>query len=695
MNLMHRLYWTAKGVGWDNVPRRLLQMFRLKSGRLRKRLAPDRFTDAAFRAACPHAEADQRELWQTRAERFFPIASADKLSSLATPSDWQRRVVEPASKAMAGEYPFFNHGAGKLGWPPDFNLDPFHDLHWPTDQHWLETARSGPPMDDLKLVWEASRFSLAYTFARAYAHDGEEKWAEAFWEMFDAWIEQNPAQLTVAWGCGQEITFRLMAMLLAACVTLKSPAATEERLYALTRFAWQSGRRIRANINYALSQKNNHGISEAVGLRTIGLLFPEFAEADAWRKSGRRLITSEVRRQIADDGSYVQNSTNYHRVMMDDLLWALRLGEINEDRLPESVYDHFARADEWLAALIDPISGRTPNYGSNDGALVLPLSACDYLDYRPVSQAAHFLLHGKRRFAPGPWDEKMLWLFGEDCLDAAAIERQRGAAWSAPVGGYYILRGAKSWLLTRCHSHRTRPGHCDMLHVDLWMRGVNVLRDGGSFMYYCDEPWRTWFKSVAAHNTIQVDGQDQMVKGPRFLWFKWTRAKLLQFETSQDGRRGSISGEHYAYRKLPGNVIHRRTIRRTGDVYVVIDQLLGDGEHDCALRWRLCAGDWRGADGVWQIDTPEGPISIFQDTPHPVRLLCGVDGERCEGWESLYYGQKQPTATLLMEGPVALPARFVTVIAPAAKQSMRHEGTSLLVETEDGSLRVNLADADG
>ena len=146
MNPIHRLYWIAKGVGWDNVPRRLLQAFRLKSGRLRKRLDPERFTDEAFRAACPHDEANQRELWQTRAERFFPIVSAKKLSSLAEPADWQRRVVEPASKALAGEYPFFNHGVGELGWPPDFNLDPFHDLHWPTDRHWLETAHSGPPI---------------------------------------------------------------------------------------------------------------------------------------------------------------------------------------------------------------------------------------------------------------------------------------------------------------------------------------------------------------------------------------------------------------------------------------------------------------------------------------------------------------------------------------------------------------------
>ena len=126
---------------------------------------------------------------------------------------WQENVSDVCDRALAGDYPYFSHSFGQLGWPPNFNRDPFHDIDWPIGEHWLGTAKSGPPRHDIKLVWEPSRFSLAYTLGRAYCRDGNELYAKSFWDMFDAWIEQNTPQMTVNWGCGQEIAFRLIAMI--------------------------------------------------------------------------------------------------------------------------------------------------------------------------------------------------------------------------------------------------------------------------------------------------------------------------------------------------------------------------------------------------------------------------------------------------------------------------------------------------
>src|SRR5215475_8461359 len=57
-----------------------------------------------------------------------------------------------------------------------------------------------------------------------------------------------------------------------------------------------------------------------------------------------------------------------------------------------------------------------PNYGSNDGSLVLPLSSCDFLDYRPALQAAHYLVHRGPCFQKGEWDEQTEWLIGTEFL---------------------------------------------------------------------------------------------------------------------------------------------------------------------------------------------------------------------------------------------------------------------------------------
>ncbi len=222
-------------------------------------------------------------------------------------------------------------------------------------------------------------------------------------------------------------------------------------------------------------QGNNHALSEAAGLYTIGLLFGEFNCARQWLDYGIKALTAEIAWQVYDDGSYVQHSTNYHRVMMDDLIWAIRLGEISGRPLPQIVYDRFARAAEWLGEMVDPATGRVANYGANDGALVLPLSCCDYLDYRPIAQAAHYLLHRRRRFKGGPWDEKMLWLFGGESLESPASPPAVGKSFEAPEGGYYVLRGAKSRVMTRCHTYRNRPSQADMLKLDnlaAWQDGT-------------------------------------------------------------------------------------------------------------------------------------------------------------------------------------------------------------------------------
>ncbi len=667
MNPLEMLWWTAKGVGWDNLPRRLLQAYRTRTGILRRHLDPENFSEQAFHAESQVAQGDQPHLWTERSKRFLPPITGKLLTKVADRNTWEKRVTTIVERAFGGEYLFFFHWYGKLGWVPDFNLDPVHDINWPTGQHWGDTSRSGPPYHDIKLVWEPSRFSLAYYFARQYVRSGDERFAQGFWEMFDAWVDQNPPELSVAWGCGQEMTFRLMGMLFAAINTLQSEAATPRRLEELSCLAWRTGKQIDININKARAQGNNHAISEAVGLWTVGTMFGEFEHARRWCERAKRILSAEVKKQIYDDGSYVQHSMNYHRVMMDDLLWICALCQRNDETLPPVIEDRLERATSWILEMIDPVSGRAPNYGANDGALVLPLSCCDYPDFRPAVQAAHYLLHRRRCFDPGPWDEKMLWLFGAESLDAPVSKPSRKRSFTAPDAGYYILRGRGAWAMTRCHTYRDRPSQADMLHLDLWYKGENVLRDGGSYMYYCESPWDSYFSSTKAHNTVEIDSVSQMTKGPRFLWFKWTRSRLLRFESSSDGRVGYFAGEHYGYKRGRDGVTHRRTICRIDDTYLVIDDIIGSGEHEVVLRWRLYPTEWEeNAPGTWTGSVAEERLSIRIYTPEQMHaeIATGRESPSPEGWESLYYGEKQPVPVLLARGRMNVPLRLLTVIGP-------------------------------
>jgi hypothetical protein len=634
MNPLHKIFWIGKGVGWDNVPRRVYQSAMIRSGALRRRMDPARFS----------VPADQRFLsddanvyanWKSRRRRFFPIPTSDQLRELVAETTWTSTVGKECERALNGHYPFFSHWTGELGWPPNFNRDPVNQIDWPVGQHWLDTARSGPPRDDIKLVWEASRFTLAYTLARHYVYTQDDKWANAFWEMFDAWRQQNPVNLSVAWGCGQEVAFRIMAVLFAALATLDSEAATPARLKDLELFCYESALRIEGNVNYARSQKNNHALSEGLGLWTIGLLFPNFPRSASWSQRGRKVLEQEIHRQLYHDGSYVQHSMSYHRVMLDNMCWAIELGRINHQELSESTVARVAAATRWIAEFIEPDTGRVPNYGANDGANVLPLSCSDYLDYRPSCQLAAKVCRIESWIPSGVWSEKSLWITGESEVVPSKVVRED--RWVAPDGGYFIMRGPQSQLMTRATSYRDRPTQCDALHVDLWYQKHNVLRDAGSFRYYhADKRLKDYFYSTAAHNTVSVEGTEQMTKGPNFLWLNWPTAQA-EFDTE---------GNLICRAEFSSNVpyTHTRTISRKQDTFTVLDAV--SGVESYSLNWRLTPHwQWQQTDTLEFVAEHEGGsfhIRIKTDEAVNARLV--------ESWESLYYGERTQVPQLVIQG---------------------------------------------
>jgi hypothetical protein len=659
MNTFVKFFWIAKGVGWDNLFRRVLHMYRVKSGSLRRRLDPKYFSDETY---CQNVSItpDEVRLSLSRCFSHFITASRFIGQLEIEQKEIHEKLLKPCQKALSGEYLFFGHWYGKVGWLPKFNYDPVHNIiYYEEGKHPSEIARSGLPRDDVKLAWETSRFSLAYYFARAYVQTNEEKWSEAFWEMFDAWIEQNPPMQTIAWACGQESTFRMMAILFAASVTLKSPAVTEKRLLNIAKFVWRTGQLIERNINYALSQKNNHGISEAIGLITAAHVLQNSSnKTNQWKQKGEQYLLREIKRQIYDDGSFVQHSMNYHRVMLDDLLWYFSLKKsVNEDLfIDRNVLNRFQCATKWLSEFVDLQSGRCPNYGSNDGAQVLPLSCCEYLDYRPVIQAAWKFCYGKRLFESGIWDEKTFWLTGSQFTDDdTPFVQSRPSMFEAPVGGYYVMRGTKSWCMIRCHSYRDRPGESDMLHFDLWYDGKNIVRDGGSYHYYTKEPIGYFFKSTAGNNTVEIDQQDQMVKSTDslFLWFYWTKSKLNYWGTKNNDHC-IFEGEHYGYRRLPDKPVHKRKIICNDDRWTVIDTITFPTHHQITSRFRLLPGIWKSTEGQDYVDWlhNDGFHVRWKKTEGFSSQLYEGHKKPFEGWESLYYGKKSPVPTICLSSEI-------------------------------------------
>ena len=364
--------------------------------------------------------------------------------------------------------------------PIDWFQNPWDGLRTDGTLPWYEIPDYLPHQGDPRTLWEPGRAAWAIDCAKLYAAGDQQEATKLYWRWLDSWMRSSPPYHGFHWKCGQESAVRLIAVLLGFWAVGRNEGTHEDRFSLMAQLAWATGYRVFHHISYALSQKNNHALSEACGLMLVGQLFPEFAQAENWKRRGREVLFTELDRQIYDDGSYVQHSTNYHRVMLQDATLGLRLAELDDHPFPRRTYDRVGRAADFLFAMTDDETGQVPLYGNNDGAYVLPLSECDFLDYRPAIQSAHYLVHRERLLPEGPWDEDLAWLFGVDALDHEPPRHSSRSSSAFDVGGYYTLRRDSSWAMIRAHTYVDRPGHCDPLHVDLWWKGQNVLRDCGN-----------------------------------------------------------------------------------------------------------------------------------------------------------------------------------------------------------------------
>lgn len=604
-------------------------------------------------------------------------------------------VTTTSPVALAGELEhgvmrYFEHAPLHTGFPPDWHTNPFTSQTAPATRHWSEIQDFD--YGDIKAVWEPSRFAFAYTLVRAFWRTGNEKYAELFWRVVEDWRVRNPPQQGPNWKCGQETSFRVMAWCFALYGFLDSPATTPGRVAMLTQMIAISGRRIAANIGYALSQNNNHGISEAMGLWTISLLFPELREAEQWHIIGRRELEQQARDLVYDDGAFSQHSLNYHRVMLQDYLWAIRLGTVNDQPLSQELVERVRRAGEFIYQLQDSWTGAVPCYGANDGALVLPLNNCAFWDMRPVVQAVMTVCSGKRRFDSGPWDEDMLWLVGADAYNLHRDEHPRTDL-CAEAGGYYTLRGASGFAFIRCGQLRHRPSHADALHADIWWRGQNIALDPGTYSYNAPPPWDRSLERTRFHNTVTVDGEDQMQRVGRFLWLPWVQARVIQLGRGADGRVICFEGEHDGFAHLPHlpqPVRYARMITRLDeDSWLVLDRVSSATPHALRAQWLLpdVPYDWDRMTGRIVLHTPMGSYAVTVTALHGpfTTSLVRADEHSPRGWRAIHYNTRQPALSL----DVRIESRstiFCALFGPPDR-SMTLNGNNMSVEC-DGSTRV-------
>ncbi|WP_417583086.1 heparinase II/III family protein [Pelagibacterium sp.] len=518
----------------------------------------------------------------------------------------------PASTDWHDKATYFGHQQVDLGAsPPDWFTNPFNGARVAEPQRpWWTISDFDGRLGDIKAVWEASRLDWAPIFAqRARAGDAT---ALARLEAWLAdWIASNRPYTGPNWKCGQEASIRVIHLALTALL-LGGPKSVGPSLAPLLRLHLE---RIAPTTGYARAQDNNHGTSEAAALLIGGTWITRLGDGAGagYARTGRRMLEERVLALVETDGSFSQYSTNYHRLLLDTLsfaeVWRRRL-DLTE--FTSAFCERAAAAAAWLRLMVSAENGDAANIGANDGARLLPLGTTPYRDFRPSVQLAHILFADQQAYAgSGEANQYADWL-GIPPSAALAVPV---ASQLLDKGGYGVLVAGTAKAILRYPRFRYRPGHADALHLDFWIGGLNLLRDGGTYTYNAPNDVLDRYSGTQGHNTIQFDGRNQMPRIGRFLFADWLSAEDVAFDAPAQSMTA-------AYRDAHGARHARRVDLAKANRLAVTDSVSGPFSAGC-LRWRLAPGAWElTADGA---SSALGTIHIAGDMPVTLSLAAGTE----------------------------------------------------------------------
>jgi Heparinase II/III-like protein/Heparinase II/III N-terminus len=648
-------------------------------------------------------------LRESAPQRFFAGAEQPSWIGERLPAH-RYAVLNSAASSMQNRLNLLGYRTLWFGDPIDWHFDPVSSRRAPR-RHWtrlnpLDAAAVG----DNKIVWELNRHQWLVQIAQAYALTREERYAERCLRTVESWIEANPYGIGINWASTLEVAYRVMSWSWILLLLRHSKALSATRLQSLLSSLWQHATYIARYPSFYFSP-NTHLTGEALGLFYAGTLFPEFGDARRWQETGACILIAESSAQICRDGVHFERSTCYHRYTVETYQQFLLLAERNSVAVPACVTERLRAMTEYVMSVRCP-DGFLPEIGDADGGRLLPVVERHQRDPRGILAVANAMFRrGDFAWASDGLAPDVLWLMGKQ--GATAFDKARPVMPAlAPSrlfssGGYAVMQSA--W---EGDAHQlivdTGPlgcpvscghGHADLLSIQCAAFGEPVLVDAGTYCYTAEPEWRNFFRGTAAHNTLMIDGRDQVECDGPFGWRGRPAARVREWRATSDC--DFIDASHDAY----DGVIHRRRVLFVKpDYWVIVDdveekgvkrgltpfQVFDIGFQFAPMPVSLVDARWaraetRGGNTFW--------IGTFTSSNSSMRpsIKIGELGP-IRGWVSTDYGQRTPAPLLVYSCRAGVPWRSITLLIPQRGRSSTAPIVSVMSDDNGFPLSLELED---
>jgi hypothetical protein len=415
---------------------------------------------------------------------------------------------------------------------------------------------------DIKVPWELSRFQHMNILGQAYLLTKDKKYAEEFRDQIADWIDNNPIGFGVNWKCTMDVAIRVANWLISQEYFSGSEHITKDFWHKFYTSIYEHGKFIINHLENKSLIRNNHYISDLVGLFFIATYCPFFKESKRWGDFAIKELSQEIDIQIYPDGCNFEASTSYHRLVLELLFYITLLAERSGSPLPNKFKDKVEKMFEFCLFAIKP-DGTIPQIGDNDSGRFLVFCKRPVLDHKYLLSFASIAYEDSQfKISDFGFDEEVFWTFGrkgKKLYDNLPPRTGPLNSKAFPDAGWYIIRNSNDYCLVSCgpngQSGKGGHAHNDKLSFELVLDGRNIVVDPGTYIYTSYPEIRNLFRSTEYHNTIKFGDYEQNDNSEQDLFLLPDRIEIKRTSLKENTSKIFFKGE-IKYQ----DIIHERTI---------------------------------------------------------------------------------------------------------------------------------------
>jgi hypothetical protein len=492
--------------------------------------------------------------------------------------------------------------------------------------HWNEN----PYRDETWCFYFQSMDMIGH-LANAYEVTSDEKYLHKAQELIQSWNDQKISFLTPTTWLFEKYFYRLQFIRKSSRCSVWDDHSAANRVTNLIQFYFDyknsrspdheflilveklleiHGKFLADPKNY--NDINNHGIFQDRSLLQLVKIFPKLKDANQWHTIAVTRLSDRLTREVSPSGVHKEHSPSYHIIVLNllkDISMFLQPNDPHSQKLADLIY----KMEDYLSYVIEP-NGSFPNIGDSSPDKFKRYS----IDKNTNPNLVFLLTQGKKGTRPKNY------AFYKDA--GVAIFRD---GWFTQNPFFLMMTAA---FHSRVHKH------ADDLSFIMHVGSTDFLVDSGKYNYNEEDPYRKYFRSSMAHNTISVNGASYPIESNQI-----GKSSIQSFGHNHEG--AFVTASHDLYKD-----IHiQRTLMYAKIGFVLIhDQITSEKKHVYSQNFQI------GSD-VKMIQHPDhillkstktkDQINLVQLTPGSFSIYTGSENP-IQGWLSKKFNKKTPISTV-------------------------------------------------